>query len=298
MKIVVAGGTGFIGEPLVKRLILRGDDVSVLTRDPSKVTAGKPLQWDGRTSGPWSDHVAGADVVINLAGENIAGARWTPDRKTRLVSSRIEPTRALIEAIRAEPGRKRAFVNASAVGFYGDRADEELDEMSRRGNGFLADVVDQWERAARSAEMIARLVILRFGVVLARDGGALQKMLVPFKLGVGGPIASGAQWMSWIDRDDLIRFIEWVIDHESARGVYNATAPDPTRSRDFARELGRVLHRPAIMPTPAFALRLIFGEMADETLIGGQRVTPRRAEAEGFRFEARSLAESLQRQLG
>lgn len=298
MKIVVAGGTGFIGEPLVKRLILRGDDVSVLTRDPSKLTAGKPLLWDGRTSGPWSDHVAGADVIINLAGENIAGGRWTAERKARLISSRIEPTRALIEAIRAEPGRKRTFVNASAVGFYGDRADEELDEMSRRGNGFLADVVDQWERAARSAETIARLVILRFGVVLAPDGGALQKMLVPFKLGAGGPIAGGTQWMSWIDREDLIRFIEWVIDHESARGVYNATAPDPTRSRDFARELGRVLHRPAIMPTPAFALRLMFGEMADETLIAGQRVTPRRAEAEGFRFEAPRLADSLQRQLG
>lgn len=297
MKIVVAGGTGFIGEPLVKRLVMRGDDVFVLTRNPAKLEAGKPLQWDGKTSGPWSDQVATADVVINLAGENLAGGRWTPERKTSLIASRIDATRALIDAIRREPARKRTFINASATGFYGDRADEELDEMSRRGNGFLADLVDQWERAARSAETIARLVIVRFGVILAPDGGALQKMLFPFKLGVGGPIAGGSQWMSWIDRDDAVRLIEWIIDHESARGVYNATAPEPARSRDFARELGRALRRPAFMPTPAFALRMMFGEMADETLISGQRVIPRRAEAEGFRFEARGLAESLQRQL-
>jgi uncharacterized protein (TIGR01777 family) len=297
MKIVVAGGTGFIGGQLVERLVARGDEVFVLTRRAAQVRAGHPLVWDGRTTGAWAEDVASADAVVNLAGENIAGGRWTPERKQMLLESRLRATRALVDAIRKEPARKRVFVNASAIGIYGNRGDEEVRETSSRGSGFLADLVTQWEGAARDAEPVARLVILRFGIVLARDGGALGKMLLPFKLGAGGPIASGNQWMSWIDRDDVIRMIEWTIDREDARGIYNATAPAPVRSRDFAHALGRALHRPAFLPVPSFALRLLFGEMADETLIGGQRVLPQRAEAEGFRFEAPSLADSLMKQL-
>ena len=296
-KIVVAGGTGFIGEPLVRRLLARGDDVYVLTRRPSELRAGKALAWDGRTVGAWSEDVASADVVVNLAGENLAGGRWTSERKQRLVASRVDATRALIEALRQQPGHARTFISASAVGFYGDRSDEELDETSRRGEGFLADLVDQWERAARSAETISRFVILRFGVVLAADGGALQKMLPAYKLGVGGPIASGTQWMSWVARDDVLRFVEWVIDTEDARGVYNVTSPRPVRSRDFARALGTTLRRPAFMPVPGFVLRILFGEMAEETLIGGQRVTPRRAQAERFAFDEPGIESALRRAL-
>src|SRR5688572_12628722 len=227
MKIVIAGGSGFIGEPLVKRLLARGDDVAVLTRDPSRVRAGRPVQWDARTQGAWSEDVAGADAVVNLAGESIADGRWTEARKRRLIDSRLNATHAIAEALRRAPSPRRVLVNASAVGFYGDRQDEELDESSSRGSGFLAQLVEQWEAAAREAEPYARLVVLRFGVVLATGGGALQKMLLPFKLGAGGPIGSGAQWMSWIERDDVVRMVEWAIDNDSARGVYNATAPQP-----------------------------------------------------------------------
>lgn len=297
MKIVIAGGTGFIGEPLVKRLLARGDDVAVLTRDPARAGVGRPLQWDARTQGPWSDSVAGADAVVNLAGENIAGGRWTEARKRRLLESRVQATDALVEAMHAAPSPRRALVNASAIGFYGDRHDEELDETSARGGGFLADLVERWEAAAREAEPLARVVVLRFGVVLGSDGGALQKMLLPFKLGAGGPIGSGRQWMSWIARQDVVRMIEWAIDNDSARGIYNATAPHPVRNRDFARALGRAMSRPAFIPAPRFALRIAFGQMAEEVLLGGQKVLPRRAEREGFRFEATELDSALARAL-
>ena len=297
MKIVIAGGSGFIGEPLVRRLLSRGDDVAVLTRDVSRVQAGRPLQWDARSQGAWSDEAATADAVVNLAGENIGGGRWTADRKRRLVDSRLNATQALVEALRREPTRRRALVNASAVGFYGDRGDEELDESSPRGTGFLADLVDQWEAAAREAEPMARLVVLRFGVVLAKGGGALGKMLLPFRLGAGGPIGNGTQWMSWVSRDDVLRMIEWAIDQDSARGVYNVTAPAPVRNRDFARALGHALSRPAVIPAPAFALRAILGDMADEALLAGQRVIPRRAERQGFAFEAATIDDALKRAL-
>lgn len=297
MKVVVAGGSGFLGEPLVKRLLARGDDVAVLSRNPSKVSAGRGLAWDGRSQGAWSDEVAKADVVINLAGENIGDGRWTSARKKRLIASRLDATRALVEAMHRDPTRRRVFVSASAVGLYGDRGDEEVDESAQRGAGFLADLVERWEDAAREAEPFARVVTPRFGVAIAREGGALAKMLLPFKLGAGGPIGSGAQWMAWVDRDDAVRFVEWAIDHDVARGAYNVTAPEPVRNRDFARALGRALHRPAFLPTPAFALRLVFGEMADEALLSGQRAVPHRAEREGFVFEAPSIAVSLARHL-
>ena len=185
------------------------------------------------------------------------------------------------------------MINASAIGFYGDRGDEILDENSSRGAGFLADLVDQGETAAREAGSLARLVIVRFGVVLAPDGGALKKMLLPFKLGAGGPIGDGQQWFSWVDRDDALRIVEWAIANESANGVYNATAPQPVRNRDFARALGGALHRPAILPAPAFALKLLFGQMAEEALLAGQRVLPARPVGEGFEFEHRTIEDAL-----
>ncbi|HEY0144501.1 MAG TPA: TIGR01777 family oxidoreductase [Thermoanaerobaculia bacterium] len=297
MRIVVAGGTGFIGEPLVRRLVARGDDVTVLSRNPAKVKAGRGLAWDGKTQGSWSDAVAKADAVINLAGEGVADARWTAERKQRLVASRLDATRALVEAMRREPSRRRVFLSASAIGLYGNRADEMLDENSTPGGGFLADLVRQWEEAARAAEPLARLVVVRIGIVLAKDGGALGKMLLPFRLGAGGPIGSGQQWMSWIDRDDVLRMIEWALDNEAVRGVFNATAPEPVRNRDFARALGAALHRPAVIPTPPFALRIAFGAMADEALLAGQRVLPQRAAAEGFVFESRTIDAALKRHL-
>lgn len=291
MKIVVAGGSGFLGEPLVRRLLLRGDDVAVLTRNATKVRAGRGAEWDARNPGPWTEEVATADAVVNLAGENIGDGRWTDARKRALIDSRLNATRAIVAA------KPRVLVNASAVGYYGNRGDELLDETSSRGSGFLAELVDKWETAARGADSFARVALLRFGVVLAPDGGALAKMLLPFKLGLGGPIGNGKQWMSWVDRSDAVRFVEWAIDTSSARGVYNVTAPDPVRNRDFGRALGAALHRPAILPAPAFALKLAFGEMAEEVLLGGQRVLPVRAAAEGFAFERPKLSDSLTSQL-
>ncbi|MGZ5440826.1 MAG: TIGR01777 family oxidoreductase [Thermoanaerobaculia bacterium] len=297
MQIVIAGGSGFIGEPLVRRLVARGDDVAVLSRNPAKVHAGRGVAWDGRTQDVWSEEVAGADAIVNLAGENVGDGRWTDERKRKLVASRLDATGAIVQALRNAPPRERTLVNASAVGYYGVRGDEVLDESETRGGGFLADLVEKWEAAAREAEPLARLVILRFGVALSSEGGALKKMMLPFKLGAGGPVGSGAQWMSWIDRDDVVRMVEWGIDNQSARGIYNATAPDPVRNRDFTRALGRAMHRPAFLPAPAFALRIAFGEMADEVLLGGQRVVPRRAEREGFRFEVPTLDASFARHL-
>jgi uncharacterized protein (TIGR01777 family) len=297
MRIVIAGGSGFIGEPLVRRLVARGDDVAVLSRNPAKVRAGRGVAWDGKTQGAWSEEVAAADAIVNLAGENVGEGRWTEERKRKLVTSRLDATGAIVQALRNAPPRDRVLVNASAVGYYGLRGDEELDEHGTRGRGFLAELVERWEAAAREAEPLARLVLLRFGVALAPDGGALKKMMLPFKLGAGGPVGSGRQWMSWIDRDDAVRIIEWAIDNRSARGVYNATAPEPVRNRDFTRALGRALHRPAFLPAPAFALRLAFGQMAEEVLLGGQRVVPRRAEREGFRFEVPTLDASFARHL-
>jgi uncharacterized protein (TIGR01777 family) len=297
MKIVVSGGSGFLGGPLVERLQSRAE-VVVLSRNPRNVKKGGAVEWHPPEPGPWSAEVAGADVVISLAGENVGDGRWTEERKRRLESSRLDSTRALVAVMRGSQAKKRTFISASAVGFYGsDRGDEPLDENASRGHDFLSGLTEKWEGAAREAEPVARVVIGRFGVVLGRDGGALAKMLLPFELGAGGRIGSGEQWMSWIDREDVLRFLEWAIDLEDVRGVYNVTSPQPVRNRDFVRALGRALHRPTILPVPAFALRLLFGQMADETVLGGQKVLPSRAMSQGFTFSHPDIDEALRHAL-
>ncbi len=293
MKIVIAGGSGFVGEPLVRRLAARGDEIVVLSRNPSKVHAGRGVAWDGRSAGAWTAEIDAADAVINLAGENIGEGRWTDERKRRLVSSRLDATNAIVNALAKAPAKKRTLINASAVGYYGFESDQEVDESAAKGRGFLADLVERWESAAKPAETLARLVILRFGVVLGPDGGALAKMKLPFQLGAGGPVGNGYQWFSWIDREDLLHAIEWALDNDRVRGTYNVTSPNPVRNRDFAKTLGRVMHRPSLLPAPAFALRLAFGQMADEALLGGQRVVPRRAVHEGFIFQFADLESAL-----
>src|SRR4051812_31143513 len=215
-KIVVAGGSGFIGEPLVRRLIARGDEVAVLTRNPSSVQAGRALLWNPPSEGSWAEEVAGADIVINLAGENVGEGRWTETRKARLMQSRVAAATALVSAMETDRSKARTLISASAIGIYGDRGDDAIDESSAAGTGFLADVTQRWEALARTAEPMARVVILRFGIVLAANGGALAKLLLPFRLGAGGPMGNGRQWMSWIDREDALRMIEWAIDHDAA----------------------------------------------------------------------------------
>lgn len=288
MKIAVSGGSGFIGTHLVPRLLQRGDEVVVLSRHPESVRAGRGIAWGA------IGEVANADLLINLAGENIGAGRWTESRKKNIVDSRVESTHKLVDAMRSAPQKQRTFISASAVGYYGVRGDEVLDESSLGGSGFLADVTRQWEAEAQQADKMARLVIFRFGVVLAGDGGALKKMMLPFHFGAGGPVGSGKQWMSWVDLQDVISAIEWAADHSQVRGTYNITAPDPVRNGDFARALGRAMHRPAVLPAPGFALRLLFGQMADEVLLGGQRVVPTRATREGFAFKYPTLEASLQ----
>jgi len=296
MKVVIAGGSGFIGEAVVRDLVSEGHDVAVLTRNPQNVEIGRALVWDAKTQDAWSNDVATADVVINLAGENI-GERWTERRKVRLVESRMGATQALVAAMATSPERRRTFISASAVGFYGPRGDEILDEGAGRGVGFLADLAARWEEEARAALPIARLVIFRFGVVLGSGGGALAKMLPAFKLGAGGRIGSGRQWLSWVAIDDVVRAIHWAITEEDARGVFNITAPTPVTNRDFTRALGRALHRPAIVPIPAVAMKVLFGQMAEETLLQGQRVIPSRAVAEGFRFVHGTVESAIQQAL-
>lgn len=296
MKIAIAGGTGFIGEPLARRLAEK-HQVLVLTRNPRKVRVGRPVEWrPGETE--WESQIADADGIVNLAGENIGEGRWTEERKRALRQSRIEATGALVSAMRKNPRPGRVLVNASAIGYYGPRGDDRLDEKANPGDDFLANLTREWETAAREAEGLARVAILRFGIVLAADGGALKKMLLPFKMFVGGPLGSGQQWMSWVDRDDVLRMIEWALERDSVRGTYNATAPSPVRNREFTRELGRVLKRPAILPAPAFALRALLGEMADPLLLTGQCVLPERARREGFEFRYPDLASSLRHALG
>ncbi|HUJ16360.1 MAG TPA: TIGR01777 family oxidoreductase [Thermoanaerobaculia bacterium] len=264
MDVAISGGSGFIGTAAAARLGRRGDEVRMLKRGEVVIAA----------------------VNINLAGENI-GRRWTRERKRGIVESRVETTSRIVDA------RPRVLINASAVGFYGLRGDEVLDESAPSGSGFLAEVTQQWEAAAHRADGFARVVILRFGVVLARDGGALRQMMRPFRFGVGGPVGGGRQWMSWIDREDAVRAIEWAVHNPEVRGTYNITAPEPVRNRDFARALGRAMHRPSLLPAPGFALRILFGEMADEMLLGGQRVVPARALRDGFTFRYPTLESSL-----
>lgn len=239
------------------------------------------------------DEVASADVVINLAGENIGASRWSEERKRRLVASRIDSTQALVEAMIGAPSRPRTFISSSAIGYYGARGDEELDENAAPGEDFLASLTTRWEEAASGVGVVSRLVIFRIGVVLAADGGALAKMILPFRLGVGGRLGNGRQWMSWIDRDDLLGLIEWAIDHEDVHGVYNATAPQAVTNRAFTEALGRALHRPVVLPAPALALKFALGEMAESLLLNGQHVVPARALAAGFSFQYPNLDRSL-----
>lgn len=293
MKVLVTGGTGFIGRALCSALLARGDRVTVLSRNPGD--ANLP---DGVAVVDHLGAIDSAEAVVNLAGENLADGRWTLARKEAFRDSRIGTTRALVDRLAAWPRRPSVLVSGSAIGWYGSRGDELLDESAPPGSGFAAALCRDWEAESLLAEAAElRLCRLRIGVVLHPDGGALARMLPAFRLGLGGRLGDGRQWMSWIRRDDLVRLILWLLDTESARGVYNGTAPAPERNADFTAALAATLHRPALLPMPAPVLRTMFGEMAD-LLLGSQRVLPARALAGGFRFRAPELAPALHELLG
>jgi uncharacterized protein (TIGR01777 family) len=299
MRIVVTGATGFVGQEVVRALLVRGHDVVAWTRNPSRARAHLPALCD---TAPWDPHAPtdparlhGVDAIVHLAGESVAGGRWTTARKNEIRASRIGGSRSIVDALcaLAPDSRPRALISASAIGFYGDRGDELLTERSTVGDGFLADVCQAWEdEVQRAAPLGVRTVAIRVGIVLGRDGGALQAMLPPFRLGGGGRIGSGKQWMSWIHRDDLVALFVHAVEHEQLTGVVNGVAPHPVTNAQFTAELGRALHRPTIVPVPAFALRLALGEMSG-ILLASQRVAPERALANGFTFRWPELGPAL-----
>jgi hypothetical protein len=255
------------------------------------------IQWD--PNGP--PHMAvfsGMDAVVHLAGESIAAGRWNATRKSRILNSRVAGTQWVAASIARTNPKPRVLVSSSATGYYGDRGDEVLTESSPLGTGFLAEVGRQWEAAAQPAAAVTRLVWLRTGIVLSREGGALAKMLLPFRLGLGGRIGSGRQWMSWITLDDLVALIEHALARNALRGAVNGVTPNPVTNREFTRTLGRVLHRPTLFSMPAFAARAAFGAMGQELLLAGQRVQPAAALASGFQFRYPDLQPALEHALG
>jgi uncharacterized protein (TIGR01777 family) len=302
MRIFVAGGTGQIGTHLVKRLLGRSDAVVLLTRRPDAARAAfgptvTVVQGDPTQPGAWQDEAAGCDAAVNLTGENLFGKRWNEAVKKVLVESRVRSTENVVAALARAPrrgdGSAKVLVNASAIGYYGPRGDEELTEDSPPGDDFAGRLCVEWEKAAVQGERHGlRVPRVRVGVVLQKDAGALSKLLTPFKLGGGGPIGSGKQWLSWIHYEDIVGILLLALDNPAAAGPINGTAPRPETNRDFGKALGRALHRPAFVPTPGFALRLLLGEAAD-MIVTGQRVIPKRALGLGYVFRFPGLDEAL-----
>jgi uncharacterized protein (TIGR01777 family) len=302
MRIFITGGTGLVGTRLVPALVRRGDRPVVLTR---RLAAAQQLfgtdcdmiEGDPMQAGAWQEAVDTCDAVINLAGENIFARRWNAPFKDRLLQSRVQATTHVVTALKGKPkradGSPKVLVNASAIGYYGPHGDEELTEQSPPGNDFMAGICVEWEKAAQPVQGAGvRLVLVRIGIVLDRRGGALPQMLTPFKMFVGGPVGRGKQYMSWIHHDDLVGLLLLALDRTEASGPLNGTAPNPVSNREFSKALGRALHRPSVLPVPAFALRLRFGQVA-QVVATGQRVLPRAALGLGYPFKFPTIDAAL-----
>lgn len=296
--IVMTGATGFVGSPLALRLFRAGYDIRILTRDPERAcgTSGLPYhyyRWLPESEPAPREALEGAHAIINLVGESIAEGRWTAEKKRKLHDSRILATRNLLATVAELAHKPEVLVSTSAVGFYGDRGDEILTETARQGEGFLADLCRDWELEAMKAQSLGlRVACLRVGVVLGDDGGALAKMLTPFRMGVGGILGDGRQWMSWIHLDDLVALYQFALENDGAQGVLNATAPNPATNHDFTKALGTALNRPSMLPVPKVALKAIFGELS-QILLHSQRVQPNAALKKGFTFKFADLAPAL-----
>src|SRR5262245_12355027 len=291
MTLLIAGGSGFLGSALTKAFRAAGHRVMILTRRPQR--DGDVLWSTKATDTSWRHALERSDAVINLAGESIAGRRWTAERKREIRASRMEPTQSLISAIAAASRPPAVFVSASAVGFYGVHDDEALTEQSPAGTDFLGSLCRDWETLAIQASSRSRVVLLRTGLVLARDGGALPQLAVPFRFFAGGPVATGRQYMSWISLTDWIGLVQWTLTRNHVTGPLNLTAPSPVTNAEFAQTLGRVLGRPSFVPVPAFAMRLALGELADALILSGQRVLPARVQALGYEFMHETLEPAL-----
>ena len=296
MRILVTGATGLIGRALCQSLLDDGHTVIGLSRAPEKAR-GVPVtemrHWDAMSGPTDSDALAGVEAVVHLAGEPVAARRWTEEQKRRVRDSRVVSTRHLVMGLRAMTERPAVFVSSSAVGFYGDRGDEVLDELSPPGQGFLPEVCKAWEHEAEQAQAAGiRVVLLRTGVVLSREGGALEKMMTPFKLGLGGKLGDGRQWLPWIHIADIVGICRHALADAATRGPINGTAPVPVTNAEFTRQLAAALHRPALVSVPEFGLRAAMGEMA-AVLLSSQRVVPNAAIAAGYHFRFTTLAAAL-----
>jgi uncharacterized protein len=297
MKILVTGSSGLVGTALVSALARAGHTVCRLVRPQSAGSEGAKegfvVAWNPAT-GELGGAGVGADAVVNLAGASIADGRWTAERKALLRASRIDTTRALVGALARMNARPSVLVSASAIGYYGDRGDETLTEESKPGADFLPGLAQEWETEALKAEALGiRVVLARFGIILAREGGALPKMTLPFKIGAGGKLGSGQQWMSWVTLEDVVGILRLAIENASIRGAINIVSPQPLQNAEFTKVLAKVMHRPALFPAPAFALRLALGEMADALLLSSQRVVPQGLEKLGYRFLHSDLPSAL-----
>ncbi|HBY97466.1 MAG: TIGR01777 family oxidoreductase [Ardenticatenaceae bacterium] len=301
-RIIITGGTGLIGQELSTDLAKDRHEVIVLSRSPNR-EHGLPqgvqaVGWDARTADGWGHLADGATAIINLAGESLAAGRWTVERKRRILESRVNVGHAVVEAARAATQKPGVVIQASGVDYYGQRDDEIITEETPRGDTFLADVCKQWEAASAEVEtMGVRRVITRSSLVLSTEGGSLPRLSLPFRLFVGGPLGSGQQWWSWIHMADEVAAIRFLMENEAARGPFNLTSPNPLTNAQFSRILGKVLGRPAAMPVPAFALRLLLGEMA-EVVLGGQRAVPKRLQEMGYQFLFPDLEQALRELLG
>jgi uncharacterized protein (TIGR01777 family) len=293
MKILVSGSTGLVGSALVPRLKAEGHEVLRLVRSaPTKGTG--EVYWNPEKGTLDAEEIEGVEGVVHLAGESIAEGRWTEEKKQRIRESRVKGTTLISETLARLKTRPRVLVSASAVGFYGSRGDEHLNEQSASGDDFLAEVCRAWELSTQAAAQSGvRVVYLRFGVILSSEGGALAKMLTPYKMGVGGKLGSGEQYMSWITLDDAVGAILHALETDALRGPVNVVAPQASTNYEFTKTLGHVLSRPTIFPMPAFAARLMFGEMADATLLASQRVEPARLQESGFVFKYPELEGAL-----
>lgn len=291
MTVLIAGGSGFLGTALAKAFRAAGHRVLILTRRPQR--EGDVLWSTKPTDISWRHALERSDALINLAGVSIAGTRWTHERKRALRASRMEATQALVAAMASASRVPAVFVSSSAVGIYGVHGDEVLTEESPTGNDFLASLCRDWETLAIEASSRSRVVLLRSGVVLGRDGGALPQLALPFRLFVGGPVGTGLQYLSWISLADWIGIVQWTLTRNHVSGPLNLTAPSPVTNAEFARTLGRVLARPSFVRTPASAVRFALGELADAVILGGQRVVPTRVTALGYEFKHETLEPAL-----